>query len=100
MKFIAEKSISNTRKEVKNSSSFSFMNSDISVNCARCERYCLDLFSELIQTLIRESFDEATTMTMLQMSATNVLMQIVVESKDSKATTTCMKIDFLDQNHQ
>ena len=50
--------------------------------------------SWLILTLIKKwSFDETTT-TMFQMSAAKMLMQIIVETKNSKATTTCMKNSF------
>ena len=55
----------------------------------------LKFFSKLIQTSIRlnneNSFDETTTMTMFQMNTTKMFMQFVIETKNSKTTTTNIK---------
>ena len=97
---IAGKSISNTRKEVRNPPSSPSMGPDISVDCARCGRYCLDLPPGLIQALARGSFGGAAAVAVLQMSAAEVPMQVVVGSEGSKATAACMGVGFLDQGHQ
>ena len=99
MQFVYEKSINNTIKKVKKQSSFSFINLTVSKNHVQNEKYCLNFLSKLIQTLIKnDSFDE-TTITMFQINATKMFMQIVIETKNSKTTTTCVKIDFFDQNY-
>ena len=110
MRFIHEKSINNTCKEIKNSSNFSRINSNVFVNYVRIKNiehfvcrmiwyFRLYFSSRLIRTSIcfdtKNSFDE-TTMTIFQMNATKMFMQIVIETKNSKTTTTCMKIDFFD----
>ena len=87
-----EKSISNTAEEVRKQAHFSVLWPNISEDCARGERYCLDLPPGLIQALVRGClFGGAAAVAVLQMSAAEVLVKIIIRAEGPKAAATCMR---------
>ena len=74
---------------------------DTSVDCARGERYCLNLPPGLIQALARgySLGGAAAAVAVHQMGAAEVAMQVVVGAKGPKATAACMGVGGLDQGH-
>ena len=90
---IAGKSISNTHKEARNPPSSPSIGPDVSVDCARGGRY------PELEVPPRPTFGGAAV-TVLQMGAAEVPMQVVVGAEGPKAAAACVRVSFLDQGHQ